>query len=71
MSYVSLKEHVFDKYLGNKTQLVRNRSEGHMKTCASVTDHVAWSLDEEEWRKYFLEQIVCSPSWERVGLKYK
>jgi len=39
---------VCKEHLGNETQLVRNSTEGHMKTFSSVTDHQAWSLDDEE-----------------------
>jgi hypothetical protein len=52
-------------------RVVRNRSQGHVKTSASLTDHQAWNLDADEWKKYFLEQKEGSPPWERVGSKYK
>jgi hypothetical protein len=59
----------FKKFLLNGTQIVKNRSESHMKTFASVADHQVWSLGAQEQRKHFLKQIEGSTSCGRVGFK--
>ncbi|XP_069677410.1 putative leucine-rich repeat-containing protein DDB_G0290503 isoform X2 [Periplaneta americana] len=64
----SLLERVVNERMGNDIpiKLARKRSEGRMKSFASVTDRRAWSLDPEERRRYFLELIEGSPPWGRI-----
>lgn len=69
MSYAYNKDRIFRaKPSGDeKAEVTRKRSEGRMKTYDSCTDNRAWSIDEEEKRKYLLDLVKKPPSVRILG----